>query len=159
MIDESTKKKTAERDVDDADSNDDDSDEMGEDVTSDEAEEETIEEAAPKAAKKKSKKVAVPKLPGASLRHLRGLGHELEPVVMVGKAGITDSLVRATNAALLTHELIKVRVQGEAPVERREAAAALAEASDAVLAQVLGRTFLLYKRHPKKPKIKLPRGA
>ena len=157
MIDESTKKKTAQRDADEIDSDDEASDEVSDEM-SDEASDETIEEVAPKAAKKKAKKTAVPKLPGASLRHLRGLGHDLEPVIMVGKAGVTESLVRATNAALLTHELIKVRVQGEAPVERREAATALAEASDAVLAQVLGRTFLLYKRHPKKPKITLPRG-
>jgi RNA-binding protein len=99
------------------------------------------------------------KLSGASLRHLRALGHALEPVVMIGKEGITESLVRAANAALLTHELIKVKVQSEAPVERKEAAAALADASEAVLAQVLGRTFLLYKRHPKKPKIKLPKAS
>src|SRR5437868_1938818 len=97
------------------------------------------------------------KLPGAALRHLRALGHELEPVVMIGKDGITDGLVSATKAALLTHELIKVKVQSEAPVDRKDAAASLAEATEAVLAQVLGRTFLLYKRHPKKPKIKLPK--
>jgi len=99
------------------------------------------------------------KLPGVALRHLRALGHDLEPVVMIGKEGITESLVKAASAALLTHELIKVKVQSEAPVDRKEAAASLAEAADAVLAQVLGRTFLLYRRHPKKPKIKLPRAA
>jgi RNA-binding protein len=100
----------------------------------------------------------VGKLPGAALRHLRALGHELAPVVMIGKEGITDALVAAAKAALLTHELIKVRVQAEAPVDRKEGADALAQASGAVLAQVLGRTFLLYRRHPKKPKITLPRG-
>jgi RNA-binding protein len=103
-------------------------------------------------------KLAKPaKLPGASLRHLRALGHDLDPVVMVGKGGITESLVRATNAALLTHELVKVKVQSEAPIDRKEAAQSLADATDAVLAQVLGRTFLLYKKHPKKPKIRLPK--
>lgn len=107
--------------------------------------------------KKPVKTAQKAKLPGASLRHLRALGHELEPVVMVGKEGITEGLVKATSAALLTHELIKVKVQSEAPVDRKDAASQLAEAADAVLAQVLGRTFLLYRRHPKKPKIRLPR--
>ena len=97
------------------------------------------------------------KLPGAALRHLRALGHELAPVVMIGKEGMTDGLVAATKAALLTHELIKVKVQSEAPVDRKDAATSLADATDAALAQVLGRTFLLYKRHPKTPKIKLPK--
>jgi len=104
-------------------------------------------------------KPAAPKLPGAALRHLRALGHDLVPVVMVGKDGVTDGLVGAARAALLTHELIKVKVQSEAPIDRRDAATALASAADAVLAQILGRTFLLYKRHPKKPKIVLPRAT
>jgi len=99
---------------------------------------------------------STPKLSGAALRFLRGLGHDRAPVVMVGKEGVTPALTKATSAALLTHELIKVKVQGEAPVDRHEAAEELARATDAVLAQVLGRTFLLYKKHPKKPKIVLP---
>lgn len=89
-------------------------------------------------------------------RHLRALGHELAAVVSIGKSGITDGVVTATEAALLTHELVKVRVQSEAPLDRKEAASALASRTSSSLAQVLGRTFLLYKRHPKKPKITLP---
>jgi RNA-binding protein len=96
-------------------------------------------------------------LPGVALRHRRALGHDRKPVVMLGKEGITEALVEATRAALRTHELIKVRVQSEAPLERREAARALADATESVLAQVLGRTFLLYKRAPKNPKIVLPK--
>ena len=97
-------------------------------------------------------------LKGKAARHLRALGHDLTPVVYIGKAGITDGLVAATKTALLTHELIKVKVQPESPVDRKDAAAELAERSESGLAQVLGRTFLLYKRHPKKPKIVLPAG-
>ena len=96
-------------------------------------------------------------LSGKAARHLRGLGHALSPVVSIGKDGITDGVVDAAKAALLKHELIKVRVQGEAPVDRKEAASELANRTSSALAQVLGRTFLLYKRHPKKPKIQLPK--
>ncbi len=92
-------------------------------------------------------------LSGAAIRHLRALGHDRAPIVTIGKDGLTDALTKATSAALLTHELIKVRVQSEAPVDRKEAAEALAAATGSVLAQVLGRTFLLYRRHPKTPKI------
>jgi RNA-binding protein len=95
-------------------------------------------------------------LKGAALRHLRGLGHALDPVVMVGKEGVTEAVVAALRAALLTHELVKVKVLGEAPLDRRDAAALLAAGTESTLAQVLGRTVLLYKRHPKKPKIELP---
>ena len=96
-------------------------------------------------------------LTGSAARHLRALGHALAPVVSIGKDGVTEGVVDATKAALLTHELIKVKVQQEAPLERKDAASELAARTDSALAQVLGRTFLLYKRHPKKPKIVLPK--
>ena len=56
-------------------------------------------------------------LTSKAARHLRALGHDLSAVVFVGKEGVSDALVAATNDALLTHELIKVKVQAEAPVE------------------------------------------
>ena len=96
-------------------------------------------------------------LTGKAARHLRALGHELSPVVSIGKEGLTDAVVSAANAALLTHELVKVKVQSEAPIDRKIAASELASKTESALAQVLGRTFLLYKRHPKKPKIQLPK--
>ena len=96
-------------------------------------------------------------LSAKAARQLRALGHDLSPVVSIGKEGITDGVLEATRAALLTHELIKVKVQREAPLDRKDAAAELASKTSSSLAQVLGRTFLLYKRHPKKPKIELPR--
>lgn len=101
------------------------------------------------------------KLSGKALRHLRALGHALDPVVAVGKQGVTDALVEQTERALATHELIKVRVMREAPLERAETAEELAGRTGAVLAQVIGRTFLLYKRNAtrKKPKIVLPKEA
>ncbi len=94
---------------------------------------------------------------GAALRKLRALGHALDPVVAIGKEGVSDALVRAADDALKTHELIKVKMQREAG-DRHEAAIALAARTGAVLAQVLGRTALLYRRHPSKPKIVLPKG-
>jgi RNA-binding protein len=99
---------------------------------------------------------AAPKLSTAALRKLRALGHALDPVVAIGKEGVTEGLVRATDAALPTHELIKVKMQREAG-DRHDAAIALAARTGSVLAQVLGRTALLYRRHPKKAKIVLPK--
>jgi RNA-binding protein len=94
---------------------------------------------------------------GRGIRHLRALGHHLDPVVQVGKEGVTDAVVAATREQLLAHELIKVRIGTEAPVDRKEAASDLAARTGATLAQVLGRTLLLYKRHPRKARIELPR--
>jgi RNA-binding protein len=95
-------------------------------------------------------------LTGKAIRYLRGLGHHLDPIVQVGKEGITEALVAATREALAAHELIKVRVATEAPQDRKETGAELAKETGAELAQTLGRTLLLYLRHPRKPKIVLP---
>jgi RNA-binding protein len=96
-----------------------------------------------------------PKLSGAALRQLRALGHALAPVVAIGKEGLTDSLVQAADSAIATHELVKVKIHREAPVDRHEAGIELAARTGSVLAQVIGRTLLLYRRHAKKPKIAL----
>jgi RNA-binding protein len=96
-------------------------------------------------------------LSSAAIRHLRGIGHALDPVIAIGKAGITAAFVAETKRALLKHELVKVRVQSEAPVDRKEAAAEVATETGAELVQVLGRTFLLYRRNPEKPKITIPK--
>lgn len=98
-------------------------------------------------------------LTGKQSRHLRGLGHHLEALVHIGKDGVTDGVAGAVDAALTTHELVKVRLNPEATADRDESAAAIAKAVNADVAQVLGRTILLYRRHPSEPKINLPRGG
>jgi RNA-binding protein len=97
-----------------------------------------------------------PTLTGAQKRALRGLGHHLDAVVQIGKAGVTPGLVQATKQALLQHELIKISVAREAPVDRKEGPDALAQATGAHVAQVLGRTALLYRRRAENPAIQLP---
>lgn len=95
-------------------------------------------------------------LSGKQKRFLRAEAHALEPVVSLGKEGISENLVAAVNDALATHELIKVRVLENAPLDRKEAAEALPGMVKAELAGLVGRIMILYKRHPQKPKVPLP---
>jgi RNA-binding protein len=95
-------------------------------------------------------------LTGKQRRHLRALGHELRPVVQLGKGGIDDGIVAAVDQALADHELVKVKV-GDAPgLDRHEAAEVLAGRTRSEVAQVLGYTVLLYRAHPDEPEIELP---
>jgi RNA-binding protein len=94
-------------------------------------------------------------LTGKQKRHLRGLGHGLKPVVLIGKKEVDTGLIQETDAALTYHELIKVKVLENCPLDRHEAADALSEATSSDIAQVLGKTFLLY-RPAEKPTIVLP---
>lgn len=97
------------------------------------------------------------KLTGKQARYLRGLGHHLHAVVMIGKDELTDAVIAATDEALESHELIKVKLQEGCLSDRREIAAELARATAANVVQVLGRTFLLYRKHPETPNISLPK--
>ncbi len=94
-------------------------------------------------------------LKGKQIRFLRGLGHHLQPVVMIGKEEVSDRVVAATDEALEAHELIKVRLQEGCVLDRKDVAALLAERTGAAVVQVLGRTLLLY-RPAQDPEIELP---
>lgn len=84
-------------------------------------------------------------LTGKQKRHLRSLGHALKPVILVGKKEVDENLVAETEAALACHELIKVKVLENCGLDRHEASEALATATGSDIAQVLGKTFLLYR--------------
>lgn len=97
-------------------------------------------------------------LSGKQRRYLRGLGHDLKPIVQIGKDGIDDGLVAAVSQALEDHELIKLKVGESANLDRHEAAEELAKRTSSEVAQVLGYTVLLYRAHPDEPAITLPQG-
>src|SRR5262245_20458910 len=96
-------------------------------------------------------------LTGKQTRHLRALGHHLDPVVQIGKNGLTDAVIAQLEGAISDHELIKVKLLPECPIDRSEAGEAAARAIGADLVQTLGRTLLLWKRNPKAAKIELPK--
>jgi RNA-binding protein len=92
-------------------------------------------------------------LSGRQRKRLRGLAHSLEPVVQVGQAGVSEAVVRAVEAALLAHELIKVRLHE--PEDKKGSARQLAEATGAALCGLIGHTVILYRPHPEKPRIQV----
>ncbi len=94
-------------------------------------------------------------LTGKEKRHLRALGHNLKAVVLIGKREIEEPLVKETDAALAAHELVKVKLHESCMLDRHEAAGKLASECNAEIAQVLGKTFLLY-RPAETPVITLP---
>jgi RNA-binding protein len=68
---------------------------------------------------------------------------------------VTDAVVAKLDRELTTHELVKVRVDGER-AEVKTAAALLASATGSELAQIIGKIAVLYRRRAKKPTIQLP---
>ncbi len=78
-------------------------------------------------------------------------------MLQVGQDGVSDAVVSQADAQLDAHELIKVKIGESSPQDRHEAADMLAARTQAQVAQVLGRTVLLYRPRKDKPQIVLPR--
>jgi len=95
------------------------------------------------------------RLDGKQRRKLRALGHHLAAVVQVGHDGVTAGVLAALEQALWDHELVKVKLASEDRETREKQAEALVSGTGAELAQVLGRTVLLYKPNPDEPRIEL----
>ena len=74
---------------------------------------------------------------------------------MIGKEGVTPTVVASAREAIKKRELIKVRVLQNAPDEPDAAITMLAERADANLVQVIGRNGLLFRRNFDKPRIEL----
>jgi RNA-binding protein len=90
-------------------------------------------------------------------KYLRGLGHDLKPIVMVGDAGVSGSVLAELDTCLDHHELVKVRVKVGDRAARDEAISQLVTRTSATLVQQIGNMALLFRASPEKNRIRLPR--
>jgi len=93
-------------------------------------------------------------LRGFQRRHLRKLAHGRKPIVFVGEGGVSGAVMKALDAALLDHELVKVKLRE--PESKKQTAEELAERSGAELCGLVGHMVILYRRHPEAPQLQLP---
>ena len=96
-------------------------------------------------------------LTGKQRSFLRALAHSLKPVVQIGHGGLTDSVLAAIDGALSTHELIKVRITGGEDASAPELALEVAAGTRSSVAQVIGKTLVVYRARKKDPVIILPK--
>jgi RNA-binding protein len=99
---------------------------------------------------------ASPTLNDAQRKHLRRLGHDRKPIVLIGQAGIGATLVSELERALDDHELVKVKARVGDREARDEIFTTLAERAKAELVQRIGNVALYYRRNRTKPGIVLP---
>lgn len=90
-------------------------------------------------------------LTSAQKKYLRGLAHELQPVVLVGKRGVSEDLINEIRDALKAHELIKIKFI-EHKEERRELAREIEEQATCSIVGEIGNMAILYRQHPNKEK-------
>lgn len=101
--------------------------------------------------------MSLPSLNGAQKTRLRGLGQQLDDMLLVGQAGASPTLVAELNRMLDTHELVKVRFAGADRVQRASLTEALAAAAACLHVGSVGFTALFYRPNaePGRRKIEL----
>ena len=97
------------------------------------------------------------KLSSHQRRFLKGQAHSLEPVVLVGKQGISDSLIKMTNIALRDHELIKVKFV-DLKDKKKILIEEIGNGTGSEVVGMIGHVAILFRQHvdKEKRKIKLP---
>jgi RNA-binding protein len=88
-------------------------------------------------------------LTSSQAKFLRGLAHNLKPVIFIGQRGVTAAVLESIREALAVHELIKVRLIDSPDKRRRaDAVAEVQQKTDSYLAGVIGHVAIFYRPQP-----------
>lgn len=87
-------------------------------------------------------------------RQFAAQGHTLNPVVIIGKAGLTEGILEELDRGLLHHELIKVKVNLDNRNERKFVLEKICQTLNAAPVQHIGKTFVIYRPTPEETKQK-----
>ena len=89
--------------------------------------------------------------------YLRSLAHNIDPTVYIGKAGVTDNVIKEIDQCLEARELVKIKLQEGAELDAKTVANELAPGLRAEFVQAIGRKFTLYRESEENNQIELPR--
>lgn len=90
--------------------------------------------------------------------YLKGLAMKLDPIMQLGKGGLTPENTKAIDEALTARELIKINVLQNCMDDVRNMAETAAERTHAQVVQVIGKKIVLYREgKDDKKKIELPK--
>jgi putative YhbY family RNA-binding protein len=79
---------------------------------------------------------------------LKGRAHALSPTVIIGNAGLTESVLKEIALTLKTHELIKIRVMSSDRALRESMLETICTQLDAASVQHIGKILVVYKPNP-----------
>lgn len=89
--------------------------------------------------------------------YLRSLAHNIDPTVYIGKAGVTDNVIKEIEQCLEARELVKIKLQEGAELDAKTVANELAPGLRAEFVQAIGRKFTLYRESEENKQVELPR--
>ena len=84
----------------------------------------------------------------AARKALAAQAHPLNPVVLLGAAGLTPAVLQEIDRALTAHELIKVRLAGMDRDARQAASEQISDSTSSAAVQLIGNVLVLYRPNP-----------
>lgn len=96
------------------------------------------------------------KLNNSQIKHLKGLAHDLKPVVMIGDKGLTEAVMEEVKIALDSHELIKINIRADDREERNSMIEKIIKKTQSSKVQTIGGKLVIFKRC-KEPKVDIPK--
>ncbi len=96
---------------------------------------------------------------GKQRAYLRKIGHDMQPILQIGKEGLSDTVITAIDEALEKREIIKIAILETAMLDTRSACDETARRLLAEPVQSIGNKFVLYRKssNVKNRKIELPK--
>jgi RNA-binding protein len=94
-------------------------------------------------------------LTNPQIRKLKALAQRLDPVIHLGRAGLSEAFLRAVNEELDRHELIKLRFD-DFKDQRKELAPQIAAQTNSQLVWIVGHVAVFYREQPDPAKRKIP---
>ena len=96
------------------------------------------------------------KLSNNQKKYLRGIAHGLNPMIMIGASGITESLMAELENTLEHHELLKIKIANDDREERKAFIQHIVDETGALLVQTIGKTLVIYRQN-EETELPLPR--
>ena len=91
-----------------------------------------------------------------AIKYLRGISHDIHPVVMVADKGLTENVMNEIEIALDRHELVKIKLRTDRET-RAEFIQVILDKTGSAKIHSIGQTLTIYRENPKNPQFELPR--
>ncbi len=96
------------------------------------------------------------KLTNTQIKFLRGIAHDLNPVVTIGNNGMTENLMEELESSLEHHEILKIKITLGERSDRKEIITKIANATNSHLIQSIGKVCVIFRANPQTA-IQLPK--
>ncbi|MCF6345535.1 MAG: ribosome assembly RNA-binding protein YhbY [Thiomicrorhabdus sp.] len=87
------------------------------------------------------------KLSNNQKKYLRGIAHGLNPMIMIGANGVTESLMEELEGTLSHHEILKIKIAAADRDERQKITERILNETGALLVQAVGKTCIIYRQN------------